>query len=44
MLLMMLFAGKLFDLSLLTTLEGLAHRGYTEGFLRRHTHDSLSDV
>lgn len=33
-------AGKPFDASLLTTLEGLAHRGYTEGFLRRHTHDS----
>ncbi|HBV40270.1 MAG TPA: U32 family peptidase [Erwinia sp.] len=33
-------AGKPFDTSLLETLEGLAHRGYTEGFLRRHTHDS----
>ncbi|MCU5774252.1 tRNA 5-hydroxyuridine modification protein YegQ [Erwiniaceae bacterium BAC15a-03b] len=33
-------AGKPFDNSLLETLEGLAHRGYTEGFLRRHTHDS----
>lgn len=33
-------AGKPFDASLLETLEGLAHRGYTEGFLRRHTHDS----
>lgn len=33
-------AGKPFDASLLTTLEGLAHRGYTEGFLRRHTHES----
>jgi len=33
-------AGKPFDPSLLTTLEGLAHRGYTEGFLRRHTHDA----
>lgn len=32
-------AGKPFDTSLLETLEGLAHRGYTEGFLRRHTHD-----
>lgn len=31
-------AGKPFDTSLMTTLEGLAHRGYTEGFLRRHTH------
>ncbi|WP_380179236.1 tRNA 5-hydroxyuridine modification protein YegQ [Kalamiella sp. sgz302252] len=33
-------AGKPFDPSLLETLENLAHRGYTEGFLRRHTHDS----
>ncbi len=33
-------AGKPFDPSLLSTLEGLAHRGYTEGFLRRHTHDA----
>ena len=33
-------AGKPFDPTLLETLEGLAHRGYTEGFLRRHTHDS----
>ncbi|MGP1953154.1 MAG: prephenate-dependent tRNA uridine(34) hydroxylase TrhP [Arsenophonus sp. ET-KM2-MAG3] len=32
--------GKPFDLTLLTVLEGLAHRGYTEGFLRRHTHDA----
>ncbi|WP_241622921.1 tRNA 5-hydroxyuridine modification protein YegQ [Rosenbergiella australiborealis] len=36
-------AGKPFDRSLLTTLEGLAHRGYTEGFLRRHTHDSYQN-
>ncbi|WP_428943505.1 tRNA 5-hydroxyuridine modification protein YegQ [Pantoea sp. FN060301] len=33
-------AGKPFDPTLLETLECLAHRGYTEGFLRRHTHDS----
>ncbi|MEG2829550.1 MAG: U32 family peptidase C-terminal domain-containing protein, partial [Edwardsiella sp. (in: enterobacteria)] len=32
-------AGKPFDPSLLTTLESLAHRGYTEGFLRRHVHE-----
>ncbi len=32
-------AGKPFDESLMTTLESLAHRGYTEGFLRRHVHD-----
>lgn len=36
-------AGKPFDPSLLTTLEGLAHRGYTEGFLRRHTHQELQN-
>ncbi len=36
-------AGKPFDSSLLETLEGLAHRGYTEGFLRRHTHDSYQN-
>ncbi|MGK2946451.1 MAG: tRNA 5-hydroxyuridine modification protein YegQ [Candidatus Malihini olakiniferum] len=32
-------AGKSFDPTLLQTLEGLAHRGYTEGFLRRHVHE-----
>jgi putative protease len=36
-------AGKPFDESLLTTLESLAHRGYTEGFLRRHTHDQYQN-
>ncbi|WP_034943030.1 prephenate-dependent tRNA uridine(34) hydroxylase TrhP [Erwinia oleae] len=36
-------AGKPFDASLLETLECLAHRGYTEGFLRRHTHDSYQN-
>lgn len=36
-------AGKPFDTSLMETLEGLAHRGYTEGFLRRHTHDSYQN-
>ncbi|MDA0110449.1 tRNA 5-hydroxyuridine modification protein YegQ [Vibrio sp. La 4.2.2] len=35
--------GKPFDESLLGTLESLAHRGYTEGFLRRHTHDSYQN-
>lgn len=30
--------GKAFDPSLMTQLEGLANRGYTEGFLRRHVH------
>ena len=36
-------AGKPFDESLMGTLENLAHRGYTEGFLRRHTHDSYQN-
>ncbi|WP_032092905.1 tRNA 5-hydroxyuridine modification protein YegQ [Necropsobacter rosorum] len=36
-------AGKPFDRSLMDTLESLAHRGYTEGFLRRHTHDEYQN-
>lgn len=32
-------AGRPFNPELLGSLEHLAHRGYTEGFLRRHTHD-----
>lgn len=36
-------AGRPFDKSLMGTLENLAHRGYTEGFLRRHTHDSYQN-
>ena len=36
-------AGKPFDQSLMGTLESLAHRGYTEGFLRRHTHDTYQN-
>ncbi|MBW8192700.1 tRNA 5-hydroxyuridine modification protein YegQ [Neiella marina] len=36
-------AGKSFDPNLLASLEHLAHRGYTEGFLRRHTHDSYQN-
>ncbi|UJF19971.1 tRNA 5-hydroxyuridine modification protein YegQ [Vibrio sp. SS-MA-C1-2] len=36
-------AGKPFDESLMSTLESLAHRGYTEGFLRRHTHDQYQN-
>lgn len=36
-------AGKPFDPSLLETLEGLAHRGYTEGFLRRHVHEDYQN-
>lgn len=35
--------GKPFDENLLGTLESLAHRGYTEGFLRRHTHDAYQN-
>lgn len=35
--------GKPFDETLMTTLESLAHRGYTEGFLRRHTHDEYQN-
>lgn len=35
--------GKPFDENLLGTLESLAHRGYTEGFLRRHTHDTYQN-
>lgn len=31
--------GKSFDQTLMDQLEGLAHRGYTEGFLRRHVFD-----
>jgi U32 family peptidase len=31
-------AGKPFDATLMSQLESLAHRGYTEGFLRRHQH------
>lgn len=36
-------AGKPFDKSLMGTLESLAHRGYTEGFLRRHVHDEYQN-
>lgn len=36
-------AGKPFDLSLMTQLEGLANRGYTEGFLRRHVHSEYQN-
>ncbi len=36
-------AGKPFDPSLMHSLESLAHRGYTEGFLRRHTHDTYQN-
>lgn len=36
-------AGRPFDRSLLTELDGLANRGYTEGFLRRHAQDALQN-
>jgi len=36
-------SGKSFDQSLMTQLEGLANRGYTEGFLRRHTHSEYQN-
>ena len=36
-------AGKPFDSSLITQLEGLANRGYTEGFLRRHVHSEYQN-
>ena len=36
-------AGRPFDPNLMLSLESLAHRGYTEGFLRRHTHDEYQN-
>lgn len=36
-------AGNPFDESLMDTLESLAHRGYTEGFLQRHSHDEYQN-
>ncbi|MCU4581542.1 tRNA 5-hydroxyuridine modification protein YegQ [Acinetobacter gyllenbergii] len=35
--------GNKFDPSLMTQLEGLANRGYTEGFLRRHVHSDYQN-
>ncbi|MCX8581188.1 tRNA 5-hydroxyuridine modification protein YegQ [Gilliamella sp. B3482] len=35
--------GKPFDPRLLTELDSLAHRGYTEGFLRRHKHGDMQN-
>jgi len=35
--------GKAFDPALMSSLDNLAHRGYTEGFLRRHTHDKYQN-
>lgn len=36
-------AGKDFDMSLMDTLQGMANRGYTEGFFRRHVHDDYQN-
>lgn len=36
-------SGKPFDESLMETLKGLAHRGYTEGFLKRHAHSTYQN-
>ncbi|QXI26759.1 prephenate-dependent tRNA uridine(34) hydroxylase TrhP [Pseudomonas vanderleydeniana] len=36
-------AGRAFDRGLMTDLESLAQRGYTEGFLRRHVHDEYQN-
>ncbi|MBE0366338.1 prephenate-dependent tRNA uridine(34) hydroxylase TrhP [Pseudoalteromonas aurantia] len=36
-------AGKPFDPTLMRTLENLAHRGYTEGFLKRHAHQDYQN-
>lgn len=36
-------AGKPFDNTLISALDGLANRGYTEGFLRRHVHSSYQN-
>jgi putative protease len=35
--------GKPFNPDLMKTLENLAHRGYTEGFLRRHVHSDYQN-
>lgn len=36
-------AGKPFDNRLISALDGLANRGYTEGFLRRHVHSDYQN-
>ncbi|MFY8325300.1 tRNA 5-hydroxyuridine modification protein YegQ [Pseudoalteromonas sp. ZZD1] len=36
-------AGNPFDADLFKTLESLAHRGYTEGFLKRHAHQDYQN-
>jgi len=35
--------GKPFDIGLMDTLQGMANRGYTEGFFRRHVHDDYQN-
>lgn len=37
-------AGRPFNPGLLTQLNNLANRGYTEGFYRRHTHDAYQNL
>lgn len=37
------FNGKPFDIKLLNSLDSLAHRGYTEGFLRRHHNSEMQN-
>ncbi len=36
-------AGKSFNMGLMDALEGMANRGYTEGFYRRHVHDEYQN-
>lgn len=36
-------AGRPLDPALIADLQGLANRGYTEGFYRRHTHEALQN-
>ncbi|TMP11116.1 U32 family peptidase [Pseudoalteromonas sp. S3178] len=36
-------SGKPFNTNLFKTLENLAHRGYTEGFLKRHAHQEYQN-
>jgi putative protease len=36
-------AGKEFDMGLMDTLQGMANRGFTEGFFRRHVHDDYQN-
>ncbi|WP_416886394.1 tRNA 5-hydroxyuridine modification protein YegQ [Marinospirillum sp.] len=36
-------AGRPFNMDLMDALENMAHRGYTEGFYRRHVHDEYQN-